>query len=119
MLFYSFIPYVNDLVFINILPTSMLKKLNKQEHDLIPTKVTMNNFVRRVTKTKGILPIEIMIGNKSIVVESKSNYNALLNRDQIHATFYVLSSPYQTILFYNSEEVEVVRVEKPTLPSRQ
>lgn len=55
-------------VIINILLAFELKKLNKQEHDLISIEVTMNNFIREITKTKGILSKEITIGSKYIKV---------------------------------------------------
>ena len=43
------------------------------------------------------------------VVESKSYYNALLGRDWIHANLCVPSSLHQVLLFWNDEEVEVVK----------
>ena len=45
------------------------------------------------------------------VVESKSYYNALLGRDWIHASLCVPSSLHQVLLFWNNEEVEVVKAD--------
>ncbi|KAF3443106.1 hypothetical protein FNV43_RR17027 [Rhamnella rubrinervis] len=88
----------------------MLKKkksLGKEDQDLIPTEITMTNFVGGVTKCKGVLPVELIVGSKMLmiaffVVESKSYYNTLL---------CVPSSLYQVLLFWNDEEVELVKAD--------
>ena len=50
-----------------------------------------------VSKTLGILPIDITIGSKTalsafFVIDSTANYNILLGRDWIHANWCVSSS---------------------------
>ena len=75
---------------INILPTSMLRKLFKIESDLITTYVFVSNFADGATKTKGVIPIEVKVGSKVaivafFVVNTDSAYNALLGRDWIHS----------------------------------
>lgn len=42
---------IDNRTMVNILPTSMLSKLKKDYQNLIPTKVTMSNFVGGMTKT--------------------------------------------------------------------
>lgn len=84
---------VNNGATINILLASMLKKLNKQEHELILIKVIMNNFVGRVTKMKEIMLVQSIVENKYTmvafyVVESKSS-RVLCVVDLIHFTLYV------------------------------
>ena len=57
----------------------------------------MSTFIREVTKTLGILPIEITIGRKTalsafFVIDSTVNYNILIGRDRIHANWCASSS---------------------------
>ena len=101
---------------VNILPAFMMRQLGKEDEDLIPTELTMTNFVGGVTKCRGVLPVELTVGGKTLmtaffVVESKSHYNALLGRDWIHASLCVPSSLHQVLLFWNNEEVEVVKAD--------
>jgi hypothetical protein len=75
---------------VNILPTSMLRKLLKTENDLIATDVSVSGFAGGATKTKGVIPIEVKVGSKVaiiafFVVNTNSAYNALLGRDCIHS----------------------------------
>jgi phosphomannomutase len=79
---------------VNILPTSMLRKLFKIENDLIVTDVSVSGFTGGATKTKGVIPIEVKVGSKIaavafFVVNTDSAYNALLSRDWIHSNWVV------------------------------
>ena len=70
-------------------------------------------FTREISKTLGILPIDIPMGSKTSlsafsVINSTANYNALLGRDWIHANWCMLSSFHQFLLFWKGDEVEVV-----------
>ena len=46
------------------------------------------------------------------VINSTTNYNALLERDWFHANWCVSSSLHQFLLFWKRDEVEVVWVDK-------
>ena len=46
------------------------------------------------------------------MINSTTNYNALLGRDWIHDNWCVLSSLHQFLLFWKGNEVEVVWVNK-------
>ena len=75
---------------VNVMPLRMLRALERNFSDLIKTEVTVSDFTREISKTLGILPIDITIGNKTIlstffVIDSPENYNILLGRDWIHA----------------------------------
>ena len=77
----------------------------------------MSAFTREVSKTLGIQPIYITIGNKTalsafFVIDSTINYNILLGRDWIHVNWCVSSSLHQFLLFWKGNEVEVVQAEK-------
>ena len=48
-----------------VMPLRMLRALGRSINDLIETKVVMSAFTGEVSKTLGILPIDITIGNKT------------------------------------------------------
>lgn len=71
---------------VNIIPLSMVRKLQKSLKDLIHTKVSITSFIGQVKKSLGLLPIDLIVGTQStliafFVVESSSSYNALLGKD--------------------------------------
>ena len=91
--------YLKSLLrlYVNILPTSMLRKLFKTKSDLIATNVSVSGFTGGATKTKVVIPIEIKAGSKVatvafFVVNTDLAYNALLGRDWIHSNWVVSSS---------------------------
>ena len=97
---------------VNVMPLRMLRALGRNINDLIETKVVVSTFIREVSKTLGILPIEITIGRKTalsafFVIDSTANYNILIGRDWIHANWCASSSFHQLLLFWKGNEVEV------------
>ena len=89
---------------INILSTSMLRKLLKTKNDLIATDISVSGFAGGATKTKRVIPIEVKVGSKVaivalFVVNTDSTYNALLGRDWIHSNWVVPSSLHQVLFF--------------------
>jgi hypothetical protein len=103
---------------VNILPTSMLRKLLKTENDLIATDVSVSGFASGATKTKGVIPIEVKVGSKVatvafFVVNTDSAYNALLGRDWIHSNWVVPSSLHQVLVFWKDDNnIEVVKADE-------
>ena len=81
-----------------------LRSLGRGIGDLIETEVSVSTFTREISKTLGILLIDITMGSKTslsafFVINSTANYNALLGRYWIHANWYViLSSPIFIVL---------------------
>lgn len=65
---------------VNILPSAMLKKLGKQEHDLLPTEFIATKFTGGVTKAKGILSIDLRVYNLT------SRRHSLCSKLQHHTT---------------------------------
>ena len=68
------------------MPLRMLRALERNISDMIETEVIVSVFTREVSKTLGILPIDITIGSKIalsafFVIDSTANYNILLGRD--------------------------------------
>ncbi|KAM1084623.1 hypothetical protein ACFX19_023304 [Malus domestica] len=71
---------------VNVLPAKQMKKIGRGVEDLIPTDLTVSSFSGVITKTHGILPLEVDLGSKQImlaffVVDCTSTYGALLIRD--------------------------------------
>ena len=82
---------------INVMPLRMLRALGRTINDLIEIEVSVSAFTREVSKTLGILPIDITISSKTalsafFVIDHTANYNILLWRNRIHANWCVLSS---------------------------
>ena len=87
--------------------------LGRSIGDLIEIEVFVSVFTGEISKTLGVLPIDITMGSKtslsaSFVINSTANYNSLLGRDWIHANWCVSSSFHQFLLFWKGDEVEVV-----------
>ncbi|CAL9029888.1 unnamed protein product [Prunus brigantina] len=92
---------------INLLPYRMLSKMGRTEKDLIPTRLTVTNFAGGITKTHGILDVDVIVGSKELkiaffVVDTTSTtYNALLGRDWIHQSLCVPSTLHQQLAHRN------------------
>ena len=102
---------------VNVMPLRMLRAMGRIISDLIETEVVVFAFTGEVSKTLGILPIDITIGSKIslfdfFVIDSTKNYNIFLGRDWIHVNWCVSSSLHQFLLFWKGNEVEFVRVDK-------
>ncbi|KAI5317149.1 hypothetical protein L3X38_036856 [Prunus dulcis] len=87
---------------INLLPHRLLVKMGRTEKDLIPTHLTVTNFIGGITKTRGILDIDVIVGAKKlkiaffVVGTTSTTYNALLvSLAEIGSTgVYVFLPPY-------------------------
>ncbi|GKU86461.1 hypothetical protein SLEP1_g981 [Rubroshorea leprosula] len=98
---------------INVIPTCMLYKIGKSLDDLVHTEVTISDFTRGVNHSRGVLPVELTVGNRTLmsaffVVDTVATYNALLGRDWIHSSWCVPSSLHQKLIFWNGGKAEVV-----------
>ncbi|CAL2266095.1 unnamed protein product [Prunus armeniaca] len=110
---------------INLLPHRMLSKMGRTEKDLIPTRLTVTNFAGGITKTLGILDVDVLVGSKKLkvaffVVDTTSTtYNALLGRDWIHQSLCVPSTLHQQLALWNEDGyMEIVEADpRPFLPS--
>ncbi|CAL2275640.1 unnamed protein product [Prunus armeniaca] len=110
---------------INLLPHRLLSKMGRTEKDLIPTRLTVTNFAGSITKTHGILYVDVIIGTKELkiaffVVDTTSTtYNALLGRDWVHQSLCVPSTLHQQLALWNEEGyMEIVEANpRPFLPS--
>ncbi|CAL2248040.1 unnamed protein product [Prunus armeniaca] len=75
---------------INLLPHRILSKMGRTEKDLISTRLTVTNFAGGITKTHGILDVDVIVGSKKLKITflmvdtTSTTYNSLLGRDWIH-----------------------------------
>ena len=108
---------VDNGAIVNILPWGMLKKINKIKEYLIRSDVLVSGFASESTKTRGIILVELMVGNKItnvafFVVYIKAAYNALLGREWIHSNWVIPSSLHQSLMFWNDDNsVEMVKAD--------
>ncbi|KAL6993987.1 hypothetical protein U1Q18_052565 [Sarracenia purpurea var. burkii] len=105
---------VDNGAVVNILPSRMMKLLNKAGEDGIRTEVTVSNFAGGTSTVKGVLALQLTIGNSKMnvtffVVNSSSNYNMLLGRDWIHANGCVPSSLHQALIFLSQHDEDGVK----------
>ncbi|KAM2920790.1 hypothetical protein COP2_042608 [Malus domestica] len=71
---------------VNIMPVNIMNALRRSNDELIPSGITMSNFVGNKSQTKGVLPLAVNITDRNhmttfFIVDSKTEYNALLGRD--------------------------------------
>ena len=75
----------NGLV-VNVMPLRILRALGRSISDLIQIEVVVSAFTGEVSKTLGILPLDITISRKIslsafFMIDSTANSNILLGRD--------------------------------------
>ena len=98
----------NGLIVI-VMPLRMLGALGRGVGDLIETQVSVLAFIGQISKTLGVLLIDITVGSKIslssfFVINSIAKNNALLERDLIHTNWCALSSIHQFLLFRKGDE---------------
>ncbi|KAM2128674.1 hypothetical protein ACFX1X_007381 [Malus domestica] len=92
---------------VNVLPAKQMKKMGRCVEYFIPTKLTVSSFSGAITKTHGILPLEVDLGSKQImmaffVVDCTSTYGALLGRDWIHQSLAIPSTLHQQVVYHEA-----------------
>ncbi|KAM1543947.1 hypothetical protein PS2_013206 [Malus domestica] len=104
--------FVDCGAMVNIMPISIMKALRHSNDELIPSGITMSSFIGDKSQTKGVLPLEVNIAGRNhktafFIIDSKIEYNALLCQDWIHQTYYIPSSLYQVLIFWDGKSVVV------------
>ena len=107
---------VDTGVAVNLMPYSVLRRLERSSADLIKTNVTLNDFNGQPSEAMGDLNVELTVGRKTIptsffIVNSKSTYTVLLGRDWIHANCCIPSTMHHYLIQWDGNEVEVVRAD--------
>ncbi|KAM2587739.1 hypothetical protein TB1_044890 [Malus domestica] len=97
---------------VNIMPVNIMKALRCSNDELIPSGITMSSFIEDKSQTKGVLPLAVNIAGRNhmtafFIVDSKTEYNALLGQDWIHQTSCIPSSLYQMLVFWDGKSVIV------------
>ena len=87
----------------NIMPYVMLRKLGKNQDDLMKTDMMLKDFEGVVSPTLGALCVDLTIGSKTLpttffVINGKSSYSLLLGRDWIHANCCIPSTMHQCLI---------------------
>jgi hypothetical protein len=98
---------------VNIMLSSLFKKLGSEDCEPMKTNMTLSGFFREASEAKGIVSGELTVNSKTIpmaffVVVVKGKYNILLECDWIHADGCVPSTVHQCIVQWIGDEVEVV-----------
>ncbi|KAM1680285.1 hypothetical protein ACFX1X_038122 [Malus domestica] len=101
---------------VNIMPVNIMKALRRSNDELIPSRITMSSFVGDKSQIKWVLPLAVNITGRNhmtafLIVDSKTGYNALLDRDWIHQTSCIPSSLYQVLVFWDGKSVIVHSVD--------
>lgn len=101
---------------VNVIPMSVVTKLKKAEKDILPADLAVYDFSDTKKKTMGVIPLEVTVGSKSIVtgfyvISAETSYNVILGRDWIHKHMCIPSTLHQLLIFWNGDEVEIVRAD--------
>ena len=77
--------------------------------NLLPTDINISNFARGSSKARRVVAIQLQVGSRSMrttisVIDSTSNYNVLLERDQIHLNGCVPASLHPALIFMTGNE---------------
>jgi hypothetical protein len=101
---------------VNIMPYSVLRLLGRSVEDLIKTNVALRDFNGQASEAQGFLNVDLTVGSKTVptsffIVNSKSTYTILLERDWIHANCCIPSTMHQCLIQWDGDEVEVVHAD--------
>ncbi|GKV17163.1 hypothetical protein SLEP1_g27699 [Rubroshorea leprosula] len=100
---------------VNVLPTCMLYKIGKSLDDLVHTEVTISDFTRGVNRSRGVLLVELTVGNRTLMsaffmADTVATYNALLGRDWIHSNNKPFSANTHLVeARYYEEDIGTIR----------
>ena len=99
---------VDGGVIVNLMPQSLLKRIDKIDKDLKPHNVILSNYEGKVGHSLGALQVSLIVGTVVrptlfMVVPSKANFNLLLGREWIHGICVVPSSMHQRISIWRDD----------------
>ena len=95
---------------VKILPHFLLKKTGLSKSDLKPHNVVLCNYEGKSGSSFGVVEVDLVIGTVKmptlfLVVESKANYNLLLNREWMHGVGVVPSTMHQRLSLWKENGV--------------
>jgi hypothetical protein len=102
---------------VNLMPYATFRKLGRSIEDLIKTNMVLKDFGGNPSETKGVLNVELTVGNKTIpitffVIDGKGSYSLLLERDWIHANCCIPSTMHQCLIQWQGDKVEIMPADK-------
>nr|ABA97725.2 retrotransposon protein, putative, unclassified [Oryza sativa Japonica Group] len=102
---------------VNLMPYATLRKLGRNAEDLIKTNMVLKDFGGNPSETKGVLNVELTVGNKTIpttffVIDGKGSYSLLLGRDWIHANCCFPSTMHQCLIQWQGDKIEIVPADR-------
>nr|ABF97185.1 retrotransposon protein, putative, unclassified [Oryza sativa Japonica Group] len=98
---------------VNLMPYTTFRKLGRNAEDLIKTNLVLKDFGGNPSETKGVLNVELTVGNKTIpttlfVIDGKGSYSLLLGRDWIHTNCCIPSTMHQCLIQWQGDKIEIV-----------
>ncbi len=102
---------------VNLIPYATFRKLGRNTEDLIKTNMVLKDFGGNPSETKGVLNVELTVGNKTIpttffVIDGKGSYSLLLGRDWIHANCCIPSIMHQCLIQWQGDKIEIVPADR-------
>lgn len=94
---------VNNRVTLNVLPSSMLRKLGKKKSSMLPTNLIITNFCGIIAQCLGVISIKLTVDHYTtkttfFIIDATNTYIALLGWDWIHASRSISLSLYQYLI---------------------
>ena len=104
---------VDGGVAVNLMPYTTFHKLGKGPRDLLETDMMLKDFGVNASKTRGVVSIELTIGNKTLpttffIIDGNGMYSLLLGHDWIHANCCIPSTMHQYLIQWQGDNIEVV-----------
>jgi hypothetical protein len=101
---------------INLMPYSVLKKLGREDDELLKTNLMINGVGGNSMEARGVVSMELTVGSKSLataffVVEVQGNYSIILGRDLIYVNHCIPSTLHQFLIQWIDDEVELVHAD--------
>nr|AAK52152.1 putative gag-pol polyprotein [Oryza sativa Japonica Group] len=105
---------------VNLMPYTTFRKLGRNAEDLIKTNMVLKDFGSNPSETKGVLNVELTVGNKTIptmffVIDGKGSYSLLRGRDWIHANCCIPSTMHQCLIQWQGDKIEIVPADRTKL----
>nr|AAT85304.1 reverse transcriptase (RNA-dependent DNA polymerase) domain containing protein [Oryza sativa Japonica Group]ABF96312.1 retrotransposon protein, putative, unclassified [Oryza sativa Japonica Group] len=105
---------------VNLMPYATFRKLGRNVEDLIKTNMVLKDFGGNPSETKGVLNVELTVGNKTIpttffVIDGKGSYSLLLGRDWIHANCCIPSTMHQCLIQWQGDKIQIVPADRAKL----
>ncbi len=102
---------------VNLMPYATFRKLGRDAKDLIKTNLVLKDFGGNPSETKGVLNVELTVGNKTIpttffVIDGKGSYSLFLGRDWIHANCCIPSTMHQCLIQWQDDKIDIVPADR-------